>query len=81
MMEQAKLYADMFGFHKYWSVDEDDISTGFTALRSIVMSSSNGQIKMPINEPVKSIMKGQIEEFNDFNGGPEFNILHSEQTI
>ena len=39
MMEQAKLYADMFGFHKYWSVDEDDISTGFTALRSIVMSS------------------------------------------
>lgn len=70
MMEQAKLYADMFGFHKYWSVDEDDISTGFTALRSIVMSSSNGQIKMPINEPVKSIMKGQIEEFNDFNGGP-----------
>ncbi|RCK55202.1 4-hydroxyphenylpyruvate dioxygenase [Candida viswanathii] len=70
MMEQARLYARIFGFHKYWSVDEEDISTGYTALRSIVMASSNGQIKMPINEPVKSKMKGQIEEFNDFNGGP-----------
>lgn len=70
MMIQARIYAEIFGFHKYWSVDEQDISTGFTSLRSIVMASSNGQIKMPINEPVKSIMKGQIEEFNDFYGGP-----------
>ncbi|CAD1809778.1 4-hydroxyphenylpyruvate dioxygenase [Candida parapsilosis] len=70
MISQAKIYANMFGFHKYWSVDEMDVSTGFTALRSIVMSSSNGQIKMPINEPVKSKFKGQIEEFNDFYGGP-----------
>ncbi|KAI5969439.1 TCRP [Candida margitis] len=70
MISQAKIYAKMFGFHKYWSVDEMDVSTGFTALRSIVMSSSNGQIKMPINEPVKSKFKGQIEEFNDFYGGP-----------
>lgn len=70
MMEQAKVYAEIFGFHKYWSVDEEDISTDYTALRSIVMASSNGQIKMPINEPVKTKMKGQIEEFNDFYGGP-----------
>ncbi|KAI5966393.1 TCRP [Candida pseudojiufengensis] len=70
MIDQAKIYADMFGFHKYWSVDEMDVSTGFTALRSIVMSSSNGQIKIPINEPVKSKYRGQIEEFNDFYGGP-----------
>ena len=69
-MEQAKVYAEIFGFHKYWSVDEEDISTDYTALRSIVMASSNGQIKMPINEPVKTKMKGQIEEFNDFYGGP-----------
>ncbi|KAI5953700.1 TCRP [Candida jiufengensis] len=70
MIEQAKLYAEMFGFHKYWSVDEMDVTTGYTALRSIVMSSSNGQIKIPINEPVKSRYRGQIEEFNDFYGGP-----------
>ncbi|KAK6203127.1 4-hydroxyphenylpyruvate dioxygenase [Scheffersomyces amazonensis] len=70
MMNQAKFYAKIFGFHKFWSVDEQDVFTGETALRSIVMASSNGKIKMPINEPAKSKMRGQIEEFNDFNGGP-----------
>ncbi|KAI3406299.2 TCRP [Candida oxycetoniae] len=70
MLLQAKVYAEMFGFHKFWSADEEDVSTGYTALRSIVMSSSNGQIKVPINEPVESKFKGQIEEFNDFYGGP-----------
>lgn len=70
MMAQAKLYASLFGFHKYWSADDHDIATDNTALRSIVMASGNGKIKMPINEPVKSKMRGQIEEFHDFNGGP-----------
>ncbi|KAL6452263.1 hppD 4-hydroxyphenylpyruvate dioxygenase [Candida maltosa Xu316] len=70
MMTQASLYATIFGFHKYWSADEQDVGTQFTALRSIVMASSNGKIKMPINEPVKTRLRGQIEEFNDFNGGP-----------
>ncbi|CAK9438307.1 uncharacterized protein LODBEIA_P25310 [Lodderomyces beijingensis] len=70
MLVQARVYAEMFGFHKFWSADEEDVSTGFTALRSMVMSSSNGLIKVPINEPVKSKFKGQIEEFNDFYGGP-----------
>ncbi|KAK6464046.1 4-hydroxyphenylpyruvate dioxygenase [Scheffersomyces coipomensis] len=70
MMYQANFYAKMFGFHKFWSVDEMDVFTGETALRSIVMASSNGKIKMPINEPAKGKKKGQIEEFNDFNGGP-----------
>lgn len=70
MMPQAKFYAEMFGFHKFWSVDETDISTENSALRSIVMALSNGKIKMPINEPAKSKMRSQIEEFHDFNGGP-----------
>ncbi|KAK6454533.1 4-hydroxyphenylpyruvate dioxygenase [Scheffersomyces xylosifermentans] len=70
MMDHAELYACMFGFHKYWSADEKDISTDVTALRSIVMASANGKIKMPINEPVKGKFRGQIEEFHDFNGGP-----------
>ncbi|ODV80683.1 4-hydroxyphenylpyruvate dioxygenase [Suhomyces tanzawaensis NRRL Y-17324] len=70
MMEQACFYARMFGFRKYWSVDEQDVSTGNSALRSIVMASANGKIKMPINEPAEGKMRGQIEEFHDFNGGP-----------
>lgn len=71
MQSQATMYAKMFGFHKFWSVDDADIATENTALNSLVMTSTNGKIKMPINEPSpKSKMKSQIEEFYDFNGGP-----------
>ncbi|CAI5757712.1 unnamed protein product [Candida verbasci] len=69
MEEQARLYASIFKFHKFWSIDESDINTGHTSLNSVVMSSSNERIKIPINEPVKTKYKSQIEEFNDFNGG------------
>lgn len=70
MMAKAEFYAQILGLHKFWSVDEQDVSTGETALRSIVMASSNGQVKIPINEPAKGKKKSQIEEFYDFNGGP-----------
>ena len=70
MMDKARLYTRIFGLHKYWSVDETDVATENTALRSIVMASSNGRIKIPINEPFKGKKRGQIEEFYDFNGGP-----------
>ncbi|KAM3122990.1 hypothetical protein ACQ2H7_003805 [Candidozyma auris] len=56
--------------HCFWSVDEQDVSTGATALKSVVMASANGKVKMPINEPAKGIMKGQIEEFYEFYKGP-----------
>lgn len=70
MMVYARFYALAFGLHKFWSVDEQDVSTGATALKLIVMTSSNGRVKMPINEPAKGIMKGQIEEFYEFYKGP-----------
>lgn len=70
MMEHATLYSRIFGFHRFWSVDEADVATENTALKSIVMASANGKIKIPINEPSKGKKRGQIEEFYDFNGGP-----------
>lgn len=70
MTPQAEFYAKIFGLHKFWSVDEQDVSTTNTALRSIVMASSNGKVKIPINEPARGVMRGQIEEFYDYNGGP-----------
>jgi 4-hydroxyphenylpyruvate dioxygenase len=50
-------------------VDDKDISTEFSALRSIVMASPNELIKMPINEPAPGKKKSQIEEYVDFFGG------------
>ncbi|KAH3671414.1 hypothetical protein WICMUC_004638 [Wickerhamomyces mucosus] len=64
------IYSKAFGFHQFWSVDERDISTKYSALRSIVMASANEMIKIPINEPAKGMCKSQIEEFLDFYNGP-----------
>lgn len=68
-LAQAKFYANAFGFHKFWAVDEEDISTVNSSLISIVMASANGKVKLPLNEPAKGIMRGQIEEFYDYNEG------------
>jgi len=66
----CSIYASIFGFHRFWSVDEKDVSTEFSALRSIVMASANHEVKMPINEPAVGVCKSQIEEFIEFYNGP-----------
>lgn len=62
-------YENVLGFHRFWSVDDKDICTEYSALKSIVMSSPNDVVKMPINEPAKGKKKSQIEEYVDFYGG------------
>jgi 4-hydroxyphenylpyruvate dioxygenase len=65
-------YEQCLGFTRFWSVDDKDICTEFSALRSVVMSSPDAakSIKMPINEPAKGKRPSQIEEFVDFYNGP-----------
>jgi 4-hydroxyphenylpyruvate dioxygenase len=63
-------YEKCLGFHRFWSVDDNDIFTEFSALKSIVMSSPDNVIKMPINEPATGKKKSQIEEYVDFYSGP-----------
>jgi len=62
-------YENCLGFHRFWSVDDKDICTEFSALKSIVMASPNEVVKMPINEPAMGKKKSQIEEFVDFYNG------------
>ncbi|KAJ4362096.1 hypothetical protein N0V95_001553 [Ascochyta clinopodiicola] len=70
-MENAcDYYEKVLGFHRFWSVDDKDICTEYSALKSIVMSSPNEVVKMPINEPAKGKKQSQIEEYVDFYGGP-----------
>lgn len=66
----CSLYEKAFGFHRFWSVDDKVIFTEYSSLKSIVMSSDNGHVKMPINEPARGIRKSQIEEFIEYNDGP-----------
>jgi 4-hydroxyphenylpyruvate dioxygenase len=63
-------YENVLGFHRFWSVDDKDICTEYSALKSIVMSSPNNVVKMPINEPATGKKQSQIEEYVDFYGGP-----------
>jgi 4-hydroxyphenylpyruvate dioxygenase len=49
---------------------DDQIQTEYSALMSKVMSSGNGKIKFPINEPAEGKRKSQIEEYLEFNHGP-----------
>jgi 4-hydroxyphenylpyruvate dioxygenase len=62
-------YERCLGFHRFWSVDDKDICTEFSALKSIVMASPNDVVKMPINEPAQGKKKSQIEEYVDFYNG------------
>ncbi|KAF2728198.1 4-hydroxyphenylpyruvate dioxygenase [Polyplosphaeria fusca] len=62
-------YESTLGFHRFWSVDDRDICTEFSALKSVVMASPGNVVKMPINEPAKGKKQSQIEEYVDFYGG------------
>jgi len=70
MEEACDFYEQCLGFHRFWSVDDKDICTEFSALKSIVMASPNDVVKMPINEPAVGKKKSQIEEYVDFYNGP-----------
>lgn len=63
-------YRRIFGFDQLVSFDDKDISTEYSALMSKVVSSGNGRIKFPLNEPAEGKRKSQIDEFLQFYGGP-----------
>ncbi len=66
MMDICNFYEKVFGWHRFWTVDDNDVSTEYSALRSIVMANDNEIIKMPINEPAEGLKKSQIQEFIDY---------------
>jgi len=70
MKSVCEFYEKIFGWHRFWSVDDKDISTKYSSLKSIVMANDNEIIKMPINEPASGLKKSQIQEYIDFYKGP-----------
>ena len=48
-------------FHRFWSVDDKQIHTKYSSLRSIVVTNYEETIKMPINEPANGLKKSQIQ--------------------
>lgn len=56
-------YEECLDFHRYWTVDDKDMCSDYSAMRSIVVASPNEAIKMPMNEPATGKKKSQIEEY------------------
>lgn len=69
MVSACDFYEKCLGFHRFWSVDDSQMHTEYSALRSIVMASYDEKIKMPINEPAVGKKKSQIQEYVDYWGG------------
>lgn len=69
MLEAAQWYFDHLDFHRFWSVDDKQMHTEFSALRSMVMADWHETIKMPLNEPAEAKKKSQIQEYVEYHGG------------
>lgn len=65
----ADWYTNSLQFHRFWSVDDKQVHTEYSSLRSIVVTNYEETIKMPINEPAPGKRKSQIQEYVDYNGG------------
>jgi len=84
MMENvASWYEKNLLFHRFWSVDDSQVHTEYSALRSIVVSNYEETIKMPINEPAPGKKKSQIQEYVEFYGGAgvQHIAIHSTDII
>lgn len=69
MESVAAWYERVLQFHRFWSVDDSQIHTEYSALRSVVMANYEETVKMPINEPAKGKKKSQIQEYVEYYGG------------
>jgi 4-hydroxyphenylpyruvate dioxygenase len=67
MNHWVKFYEDVMEFKMFMHFDDKDISTDYSALMSKVMSSGQGLIKIPINEPAPGKRKSQVQEYLDWH--------------
>jgi 4-hydroxyphenylpyruvate dioxygenase len=79
----VEFYERAFGMTNIIHFGDDQIQTEYSALMSKVMTSGNGKIKFPINEPAEGKRKSQIEEYLEFNHGPgvQHVALQSENIV
>ncbi len=70
MEHWAEWYGKVLGFSRFLQFSDEQISTEYSALMSVVMSDGSYSIKFPINEPAEGRKKSQIEEYLEHYGGP-----------
>jgi 4-hydroxyphenylpyruvate dioxygenase len=65
----VKFYEDVFGMREMLHFSDEDISTEYSALMSKVVTSGDGRVKFPLNEPAEGKRKSQIDEYLEYYGG------------
>jgi len=70
MEHWVSYYEDVFGMTELIHFSDEAISTEYSALMSKVVTSGDGRVKLPINEPAEGSRKSQIDEYLEFYGGP-----------
>jgi len=65
----VRYYEDVFGMTEMLHFSDEAISTEYSALMSKVVTSGDGRVKFPINEPAEGKRKSQIDEYLEFYGG------------
>jgi 4-hydroxyphenylpyruvate dioxygenase len=65
----VKFYEDVFGMREMLHLSDEDISTEYSALMSKVVTSRDGRVKFPLNEPAEGKRKSQIDEYLEYYGG------------
>lgn len=63
MESVAKWYENILQFHRFWSVDDSQVHTDYSALRSIVMSNWDETIKVHI---IKEVTIVKMHNFINF---------------
>jgi 4-hydroxyphenylpyruvate dioxygenase len=66
----VKYYEEVFNMKEMLHFTDEAISTEYSALMSKVVTSGNGVVKFPINEPAEAKRKSQIDEYLEFYEGP-----------
>jgi 4-hydroxyphenylpyruvate dioxygenase len=70
MEKWVKYYEDVFGMTEMVHFSDEAISTEYSALMSKVVTTGDGRVKFPINEPAEGKRKSQIDEYLEFFEGP-----------
>jgi 4-hydroxyphenylpyruvate dioxygenase len=70
MERWVRYYEEVFGMTELIHFSDEAISTEYSALMSKVVTSGDGRVKLPINEPAEGARKSQIDEYLEFYGGP-----------
>jgi 4-hydroxyphenylpyruvate dioxygenase len=65
----VKHYQEVFGMTEMIHFSDEAISTEYSALMSKVVTTGDGRVKFPINEPAEGKRKSQIDEYLEFYEG------------